>query len=426
MASNEDVKAQMEAMLTGNFKAEVVDEETTDELEEETEGVEEEESYEEETNLDEEALDEEPEEETEEEPDGETPDTSEEETTKDETQQEDNTPVEPEEETKDEPESKDDGQKPETSEGVDYQKQLADLQAEKTKLQEFYDEVTKDFKANGKTVEGIKDTKRIIAGLQQGVAFNEKMKGFKQYRPAIEALKEANLIDNPEQLNLLLDIQKGNKEALKAHIKQLGLDPVTDLDVDEDSNYQQTNHLKSEADYNIEDSLAEAKELGVESRVTSDLTRDWDDKSINTFLSNPVIRKDVLTHLSNGVYDMVQKRVVSMNLDDNFNRLDSLAKYEAAYNSLADEQAKTTETTQQETQGASTTKAEPVVDKAAEEAYVKKVEAENKAAEARNKAASVSKRKPKGSSKGKKTFDPLKANADEFKKFFTNLQGGFN
>lgn len=61
----------------------------------------------------------------------------------------------------------------------------------------------------------------------KGIDYTKKTQQFKEYLPVLDALKQQGI--KPESINVLIDVAKGNKEAIKSIIKANNIDPM-DLD----------------------------------------------------------------------------------------------------------------------------------------------------------------------------------------------------
>jgi len=347
----------------------------------------------------------------------------------------------------------DDGEKDDTSEDdtkdsndgastdtpeTDYEKQYEELMSKNQELQGFYDQVTADFKANGKMVKGFKDPKKIIQSNQMAAGYGEKMAGFKQYRPFMAPLKERGMLEDLDKFNLAMNIIDGDKEALKQHIKNLEIDPVTDLDIDEGINYTGKNHASDETDLALDDMFERARSTGVEDQLRDVLFDKWDRASAAELINDPISRKGIVDHLSTGVYDAVMERVSEnkrTDADGLYSTKSNLVQYQLAAEELKREfdqdvqaererneaqQAAEQARLQQEAEAAAEAKRQ--ADLIAQQEYKAKVAQNNKAEEARKKAASVSKRKSKPAPK--KAFDPMALDGDKFQDYFNSLITG--
>jgi len=315
----------------------------------------------------------------------------------------------------------------------------------------FYEALTNaEFKANGKMVKGFTDPSKIIRAQQMLYGFEEKMSGFKQYRPFVGSLKKTGMIDNPEKFNMMMDIMSGDKEALKAFIKSSNIDPIIDLDLDT-VNYNGKNYIDSKQSLDIEDTLEIAKNLGIEDKFRETVGKRWDDESFKEFTSTPEVREDLLEHMTNRInpndetspiiYDAVQDKIAEMKLLDNngmFGAKSSINQYRAAVVALSNDlkaRSANQQVVKKDENNATITKAQPkqttIADVEAEKAKILqkrkedeyKVELERKEkldAEKRKKASSVSKTKPTTVEK-KQKFDPLALSGDDFRSYFDSL-----
>ena len=315
----------------------------------------------------------------------------------------------------------------------------------------FYEALTNaEFKANGKMVKGFTDPSKIIRAQQMLYGFEEKMSGFKQYRPFVGSLKKTGMIDNPEKFNMMMDIMSGDKEALKAFIKSSNIDPIIDLDLDT-VNYNGKNYIDSKQSLDIEDTLEIAKNLGIEDKFRETVGKKWDDESFKEFTSTPKVREDLLEHMTNRInpndetspiiYDAVQDKIAEMKLLDNngmFNAKSSINQYRAAVVALSNDLragSANQQNVKKDENNATITKYQPkqttiadveaekakILQKRKEDNYKAELEKKEKLdAEKRKKASSVSKTKPTTVEK-KQKFDPLALSGDDFRSYFDSL-----
>ena len=305
----------------------------------------------------------------------------------------------------------------------------------------FYEKVTStEFKANGKTVKGFTDPEKIIKAQQMLYGFEEKMSGFKKYRPLMSALDKSGMIENHDKFNLMMDVMSGDKEALKHFISINKIDPIVDLDLD-DIKYTGANYVETDEAMNIKETLQRAKEYGVEDKFREVVGSQWDADSFKEFSAKPQVRDDLLHHMtaklddsdnSPTIYDAVQDKIKELKLLDTSGRFSSktsINQYREAVSIIAEERRAMTEASQAKNVIPKTTAvvAHKVVDKTKVEAekakilekrqkeeYTAKVKEEQaKVAEKRKKASSVSTSKPKVVAQEPK-FDPLKLTGKDF------------
>lgn len=305
--------------------------------------------------------------------------------------------------------------------------------AEYERLKKFYDQIANaEFVANGKKVKGFTDPEKIIRSQQMLHGYSDRMKGFNEYRPFMKALKENGLLEDESKFNLALSLIKGDKAAIKQHMKTLNIDPV-DLELDE-TEYRPKNYVLSREALVLEDTLQVARESGIEDKLRKTIGEQWDNDSFNEFVNNAEVRQDLMEHMQSGAFDLVQDKIREMEVLDTFGtfrNMKSTDKYRQAVvlvnKELAARKPAETVTNQyieQKNRFDAMQKQNESAELAKKEAeYKAQVERKNKEAdEARKKAAAISKKK--ATTTQIKKFDPLALEGDELDSFVDNLISG--
>ena len=303
--------------------------------------------------------------------------------------------------------------------------------AEYARLKQFYDQIANaEFVANGKKVKGFTDPEKIIRSQQMLHGYSDRMKGFNEYRPFMKALKDNGLLENESKFNFALSLLKGDKAAIKQHMKTLSIDPV-DLELDETA-YKPTNYVASKESLILEDTLQVARESGIEDKLRKTIGEQWDNESFQEFVSNPDVRQDLLEHMQSGAFDLVQDKIAEMEVLDTygtFRNMKSTDKYRQAVQLVNKELAakrpsepeRMPYNSQQQAQQNNRIDAALLAKKEAE--YKAQVEQKNKEAdEARKKAAAISKKK--ATTVQTKKFDPLSLEGDDLNSFVDGLISG--
>ena len=303
--------------------------------------------------------------------------------------------------------------------------------AEYTRLKQFYDQIANaEFVANGKKVKGFTDPEKIIRSQQMLHGYSDRMKGFNEYRPFMKALKDNGLLEDESKFNFALSLLKGDKAAIKQHMKTLSIDPV-DLELDETA-YKPTNYVASKESLILEDTLQVARESGIEDKLRKTIGEQWDNESFQEFVSNPDVRQDLLEHMQSGAFDLVQDKIAEMEVLDTygtFRNMKSTDKYRQAVQLVNKELAakrpsepeRMPHNAQQQAQQNNRIDAALLAKKEAE--YKAQVEQKNKEAdEARKKAAAISKKK--ATTVQTKKFDPLSLEGDDLNSFVDGLISG--
>jgi len=201
---------------------------------------------------------------------------------------------------------------------------------------QFYDELkSKEFVAAGKTLKPFMDVDKIIQMHQMAYGFHKKNEGFNKYRPFLQQLDKAGLTDNPEKFNMLMDIAAGNKEAMLKLAMDNGIELLEEPEKVEYAPQAQLSNETSIVDEVVDNAVA----LGYGDKMISALQQ-FDNETLETFVTNPQMRSDIVSHVADGTYDMVESKMQELAMFDksgSFNMLPYGQRYLQAYNILAQE-----------------------------------------------------------------------------------------
>lgn len=165
-----------------------------------------------------------------------------------------------------------------------------------------YEAIFKPFKANGKeiTPRNIDD---VINLMQMGANYTKKMQVIAPMKKVIESLNKAEI--DEKNLNFLIDVYKGDKEAIKKLLKKHSVDPI-ELDLDE-TNYVPKNNMVSDEDVefsnvidDIRDSLPKIQDI---------INSKWDKNSKDKLLSDPKLLRALHEEIQYGRFDKIQAQV---------------------------------------------------------------------------------------------------------------------
>ena len=305
--------------------------------------------------------------------------------------------------------------------------------AEYERLKKFYDEIANaEFIANGKKVKGFTDPSKIIRSQQMLHDYSNKMRGINEYKPYLKALKEKGIIGDEEKFNFAMSLLDGDKATIKKHMEALKIDLV-DLELDEDSKYIPKNYIPSKQSMVLDETMEMASNIGVDSKLRSVIAKDWDDDSFSEFLNNPSVRNDLLTHMQDGTYEIVQNKINELEMLDmngSYRGLKSTDKYRAAIAEINRENqsrpvnpsAYQNQYANQQQNNGSYIDAERarLADLANKEAeYKAMAEKKLRDDEARKKAAMITKKKT--TTVTQKKFDPLELEGDALDEFVNEL-----
>lgn len=169
-----------------------------------------------------------------------------------------------------------------------------------------YKEIMKPFKANGKTVEP-RSPEEAVSLMQMGANYTRKMQELKPHRSALMMLQQANLMD-PEKLSFLIDLDKGDPEAVKKFIKDRGIDPL-EIDTSTDPAYLGGNHRVSDDDVAFNEALDEVTSTPVGVAMLQEVQATWDTASKDMLYKNPEVMTALAEQRESGVYAMIVAEV---------------------------------------------------------------------------------------------------------------------
>ena len=200
---------------------------------------------------------------------------------------------------------------------------------------------TYKFRANGKdyefSSEEIVDQFPKIFG--QAMDYTKKMQTIKPWRKTIDAIEEAKL--NHDDINLMIDVLKGDKGAITEVLKRTGTDTL-ELDTEADSNYVAKDYGRDDSALAIKD-IVEDISQDVEYATTHNiLSKEWDDRSWNTMAQNPEMIRLLHTDVKSGMYSTLQPLAEKLKVYDGGKKSDLDYYKEAAqqhFNQVAEQEA---------------------------------------------------------------------------------------
>ena len=165
-----------------------------------------------------------------------------------------------------------------------------------------YKNIFKPFKANGKDITP-RTVEDVVQLMQMGANYTKKMQLMAPLKKAAESLSRADIKE--EDLNFLIDVHKGDKEAIKKLLTKHNVDPM-ELDLDS-TNYVPKNNIVSDEDVeysnildDIRDSLPKIQEI---------MTNTWDARSKEALLKDPNLMRALHEEIAMGRFDNVQAQL---------------------------------------------------------------------------------------------------------------------
>ena len=166
-----------------------------------------------------------------------------------------------------------------------------------------YEQVFKPFKANGKEITP-KSVEDIISLMQMGANYTKKMQLMAPMKKVVQSLDNAKI--DEQELNFLIDVSKGDKEAIKQLLIKHKIDPL-EIDLDGDNTYSPRNNIASDEDVEFNDTLMDIHDSLP--KIQEILNNTWDDNSKKAILKDPRLMRALHEEVQMGRFDEVQKRL---------------------------------------------------------------------------------------------------------------------
>lgn len=200
------------------------------------------------------------------------------------------------------------------------------------------------FKANGREYEFTDDEIREqfprIFG--QAMDYTKKMQALKPWRKTIDAIEGAQL--SHDDVNLMIDVLKGDKDAVAAVLKRTGVDAL-EIDV-EQSRYVPKDYGRDDKALAVKDVIDEISGDAEYSTTYRILNKEWDDDSFREMTNDPDLIRLLHIDVKSGMYDRVQPIAEKLKVYDRGRRSNLDYYKEAArvyFNEQAQEEARRAE-----------------------------------------------------------------------------------
>lgn len=171
-----------------------------------------------------------------------------------------------------------------------------------TDYKAFHDQVMAPFQANGKTIQ-LRSVDEAIQLMQQGANYTRKMQAIAPHRKVLMMLENNGLLDE-SKLSRLIDLEKKNPDAIRALVKEAGIDPL-DIDVQGESTYTPGNHAVPDEAVAFQTTLDEVSSTPDGQETVQQITASWDPESKAELWKDPSILGTIHQQRISGVYDRV-------------------------------------------------------------------------------------------------------------------------
>lgn len=170
----------------------------------------------------------------------------------------------------------------------------------------FYETVTQDFKASGKTMPGVKEPEKFIKALQMATDYALKTAALK---PALKRVKMLEEVSD-EDLAEMLDFKKRNPEVIKKALKEANIDPL-ELDMDK-VNYVPQVQMISDSEYDFRETVDELSKDVKFNDTRQLILSGLDAKSKELALTNTKVLKALHQEVVSGRIEQIQAKALEL------------------------------------------------------------------------------------------------------------------
>lgn len=178
-----------------------------------------------------------------------------------------------------------------------------DEQSNTEDYEKIWKEISSPFKANGKMYQP-QSSKDVIALMQKGVNYTQKMQQIAPFRKVAQTLRDNNIDEN--ELNFLIDLHKGDKKAISSLLKKTNYD-YNDYNPDSEEQYTPHNNMASDASVEMSeiiDDIAPNKE-----KIADIIYNKWDKASQKAFTQKPELLRLLNEEINLGRFETIQNQV---------------------------------------------------------------------------------------------------------------------
>ena len=206
---------------------------------------------------------------------------------------------------------------------VDDQKGTEEASTTEPNYKAMVEQLLTPFKANGREIK-IESVDEAISLMQMGANYSKKMAALKPHLQMLRTLEKNNLLSQ-DKLNLLIELDKGNPEAIANLLSTKNIDPL-DLNVESAANYTPVDHKVGDSEFAVEEAF-NAIEHTPTYNDTVNVIASLDDASKREIANDVGFISALNSHIASGIYQKVMAEVDKQKALGNFAGMSTLAAY---------------------------------------------------------------------------------------------------
>lgn len=271
-----------------------------------------------------------PDEEDKDEVDDSTEDQDEEEQSNDDTNSEDDTEEGHEDDLSSEDDTDDVEDSDEEVEDTTEDEDTSNTDSDEVDYEALHKQLLQPFKANGVEM-SVNNVDEAVKLMQMGANYSKKMTALKPNLKLMKMLENNELL-NEASLNLMIDVAKGNPEAISQLVRDNKIDPLN-LSTEEENKYTPKNHTVGDSEVELDEVVSRIQDSESFSDTMDIVTTKWDESSKRDIANQPNILEVINEHVSNGTYAKVIAEVERIKT---FGGLQGLSTFDA-YKQVGDQ-----------------------------------------------------------------------------------------
>ena len=179
------------------------------------------------------------------------------------------------------------------------------------------------FKANGREIK-IDSVDEAISLMQMGANYSKKMAALKPHLQMLRTLEKNNLLSQ-DKLNLFIELDKGNPEAIANLLSTKKIDPL-DIDIESAANYTPVDHKVGDNEFAVEEAFNAIEHTPTYSD-TVNVIAGLDDVSKREIANDVGFISALNSHIASGIYQKVMAEVDKQKALGNLAGMSTLAAY---------------------------------------------------------------------------------------------------
>lgn len=196
-------------------------------------------------------------------------------------------------------------------------------------LKKFYEEITSEFKANGRMM-SITNPSDIKALMQQGINYSKRMAELKPSMGILRTLEQHGLMDN-DKISYLIDLHNKDPKAIAKLVKDSGIEAY-DLENEDTEDYVPVNKVQEETKFQAV--VNELKTSPKFNELLNTIATSWDTESMQFIVSNPNVLRVFEKQLDSGDFDKIMKTVEYERLCGRLQDVSMIEAYSTVENQL--------------------------------------------------------------------------------------------